>query len=75
MDVGVGSFVFSLGIVSVRHLAGKGQTGQSVPAWLWSCVKALRKSSAVLALGVVRVLMVKGAEYPVCPVLALNFNI
>jgi phosphatidylinositol glycan class W len=75
MDVGVGSFVFSLGIVSVRQLATKGQTGQSGPAWLWSCVKALRKSSAVLALGVVRVLMVKGAEYPVCPFPALKLSI
>lgn len=60
MDVGVGSFVFSLGIVSVRSLGHVGTTNIFVLV-----VQALRKSTSVLALGVVRVIMVKGTEYPV----------
>lgn len=57
MDVGVGSFVFSLGVVSCRSFSRS--TGG-----LSTCLSALRKALPILALGVVRLLMVKGAEYP-----------
>ncbi|KAN0064484.1 Glucosaminyl phosphatidylinositol (GlcN-PI) nositol acylation protein [Thecaphora frezii] len=62
MDLGVGSFVFSLGIVSAlpflrsprnRFAPLKGQL-----------VRDLRRSLPLLALGGVRVVMVKGVEYP-----------
>jgi len=60
MDVGVGSFVFSLGLVSARSVsaAASGNT-------LFAIFKALKKASPILILGLIRVLMVKGTEYPV----------
>lgn len=61
MDVGVGSFVFSLGLVTSRSAGSRG-TSTSLA---WSIFKALKKASPVLLLGLVRVLMVKGSEYPV----------
>jgi len=64
MDVGVGSFVFSLGIVSARSFTEGLSPGKplSTPSAVF---KTLRKAAPVLALGVVRVLMVKGSDYPV----------
>jgi phosphatidylinositol glycan class W len=59
MDVGVGSFVFSLGLVSSR--TGRSTKGSPLAA----NVKAIKKAIPVLALGLVRILMVKGSEYPV----------
>lgn len=64
MDLGVGSFVFSQGIVSAIPLLKK-------PAHLSSpmvpkIVDAVRKSLPIILLGVVRVIVVKGTEYPVC---------
>lgn len=59
MDVGVGSFVFSLGLVSSR--AG---SSQRCNAFVQILV-ALKKAAPILILGLIRVLMVKGAEYPV----------
>ncbi|ORY26719.1 GWT1-domain-containing protein [Naematelia encephala] len=57
MDIGVGSFVFSLGLVSVRNFTSPHSLSSRL-------VKATAKASPVLALGIVRVLMVKGTEYP-----------
>lgn len=57
MDVGVGSFVFSLGIVSSRAF--------NRASGLGAALKSLRAAVPVLALGLVRLMMVKGAEYPV----------
>ena len=62
MDVGVGSFVFSLGIVSIRSFAKAAR--QEASSIMYTVSRALRKTSPVLALGVVRVLMVKGSDYP-----------
>jgi phosphatidylinositol glycan class W len=59
MDVGVGSFVFSLGIVSSKAFSGK----TSSP-WIKICFGSLRNAAPVLALGFIRLLMVKGVEYP-----------
>lgn len=63
MDIGVGSFVFSQGIISagpyLRNLDG---FREPLHARLYS---SLKKTIPVLLLGLVRVIMVKGVEYPV----------
>lgn len=67
MDVGVGSFVFSLGLVSARGFPDIRKSGStpvsSKPAP--SAWNTLKKSVPVLALGLIRVMMVKGTDYPV----------
>jgi phosphatidylinositol glycan class W len=60
MDVGVGSFVFSLGLVSARAVSAA--SSGNMP---FAVFKALKKASPILVLGLIRVLMVKGTEYPV----------
>ncbi|KAL1409940.1 Glucosaminyl phosphatidylinositol (GlcN-PI) nositol acylation protein [Vanrija albida] len=60
MDIGVGSFVFSLGIVSSRTFSPRSGRRRWIPALIGS----LRRAAPVLALGFVRLLMVKGSEYP-----------
>lgn len=62
MDLGVGSFVFSQGIISAIPLIKD-------PSYLTSSlasklVKVTCKSLPVIVLGLVRVLLVKGTEYP-----------
>lgn len=66
MDMGVGAFVFSQGVVSAIPVI------QSVkyPAHLRPPLRVeipsvLRKSLPVLVLGLVRVVLVKGTQYPV----------
>lgn len=61
MDIGVGSFVFSMGIVSASPLL---RTVGVVPL-LSSLRRAVVHSLPIIGLGVVRVLMVKGVDYPV----------
>lgn len=61
MDIGVGSFVFALGIVSALPLLRSKDRRTFLPA-IWGSVK---RSASVLALGAVRVIMVKGVDYPV----------
>ncbi|GAA5847976.1 hypothetical protein JCM3766R1_005927 [Sporobolomyces carnicolor] len=60
MDLGVGSFVFSLGVISslplLRH------TDQR--PYLASVLHSAKKALPIIALGCVRVVMVKGVEYP-----------
>ena len=58
MDVGVGSFVFSLGIVSTKAM----MQDESV---LYRASMALWKSLSIILLGVIRVIMTKGVDYPV----------
>lgn len=63
MDIGVGSFVFSQGVVSAIPLLKN-------PAYLASplgpkLLNTLKKVLPLLVLGVARVLAVKGTEYPV----------
>ncbi|KAK8853133.1 hypothetical protein IAR55_003834 [Kwoniella newhampshirensis] len=62
MDVGVGSFVFSLGLVSTKALTPSPTGIRSNP--LFDIALAFRKSAPVLVLGIIRLLMVKGVEYP-----------
>ena len=63
MDIGVGSFVFSQGVVSAIPLLKE-------PNYLLSpltekTVSVLKKVSPVIALGFIRLLSVKGTDYPV----------
>ena len=63
MDLGVGSFVFSQGIVSAIELIKD-------PAYLTSPVvskfiRVTRKSLPIIVLGIIRVILVKGTDYPV----------
>lgn len=53
MDVGVGSFVFSQGLAA---------SSSTTPAKLG---KTLKKCVPVVGLGMIRVIMVKGVDYPV----------
>ncbi|KDE08716.1 hypothetical protein MVLG_01171 [Microbotryum lychnidis-dioicae p1A1 Lamole] len=61
MDLGVGSFVFSLGLISALPILRQKQTKSSV---LHEILKSIQHSAGLLALGMVRVVMVKGVDYP-----------
>ncbi|PIL36018.1 hypothetical protein GSI_01678 [Ganoderma sinense ZZ0214-1] len=62
MDIGVGSFVFSQGIVSAIPLL-KNPAHLTEPL-LPKVTTVLRKCSPVLVLGLLRTISVKGTEYP-----------
>ncbi|KAI0318210.1 GWT1-domain-containing protein [Amylostereum chailletii] len=62
MDMGVGSFVFSQGLTSAHPILRD-------PAYLSSplapkLIRTVKKCLPVLGMGIVRVLLVKGTEYP-----------
>ncbi|KAG8950160.1 Glucosaminyl phosphatidylinositol (GlcN-PI) nositol acylation protein [Tulasnella sp. 424] len=62
MDLGVGSFVFSQGLVSaIPFLKDPSYASAPVGPKLMTTIK---KTAPVLALGLVRVLLVKGTDYP-----------
>lgn len=62
MDVGVGSFVFAQGVASALPLL---KTPDYLTAALWPKVyTSARKSSPLIALGLVRLLLVKATDYP-----------
>ncbi|KAF2454743.1 GPI-anchored wall transfer protein 1 [Lineolata rhizophorae] len=61
MDVGVGSFVFSGGLVSARALLKAGM--QTKGPLLSRMITALRHSIPLLVLGLVRLYSVKGLDY------------
>jgi phosphatidylinositol glycan class W len=63
MDLGVGSFVFSQGIVSAIPLL-KNPTYVNAPLKP-KLFSVTRKALPIILLGLVRVLLVKGTEYPV----------
>jgi phosphatidylinositol glycan class W len=63
MDLGVGSFVFAQGLVAAIPLI---KDPNYVPAaTIPKIVKATKKVLPLLALGLARVLFVKGTAYPV----------
>lgn len=63
MDLGVGSFVFSQGLVSaIPFLKDPTYSSSPLSKRLFSTFK---KVLPVLILGLVRVILVKGTEYPV----------
>lgn len=61
MDLGVGSFVFALGLTSAPSLLKRIGTNQK-PA---SILSSIKKTWIILLLGFIRLAMVKGTEYPV----------
>lgn len=61
MDLGVGSFVFALGFVAAGPFLRKHRSATPYTSYF----AAVRRSAGVLALGVIRLITVKGAEYPV----------
>ncbi|KAK6366365.1 Glucosaminyl phosphatidylinositol (GlcN-PI) nositol acylation protein [Lithohypha guttulata] len=64
MDLGVGSFVFSAGLVSARTVVRDQQQGSWRRANLVTrMIKALRHSVPLLVLGVVRLISVKNLDY------------
>ena len=66
MDIGVGSFVFSQGVVSaIPIVKNPSYLNAPVPQKVLSIAK---KCLPLLLLGVVRVITVKAAGYPVSPV-------
>lgn len=63
MDLGVGSFVFSNGLVSSRVLLKEKIDPTSKPTIIKRVLKALRSGAALLALGLLRLYFVKNLEY------------
>ncbi|KAH9971554.1 GWT1-domain-containing protein [Lactifluus volemus] len=62
MDMGVGTFVFSQGIVSAIPLIKNPKYLRVSP--VREVASVLRKCAPILALGLVRVILVKGTQYP-----------
>lgn len=62
MDMGVGSFVFSAGLVASRPVLKERAEGRATPLGP-RLMRSLRHSLPLLALGVVRLLSVKGLDY------------
>jgi phosphatidylinositol glycan class W len=62
MDLGVGSFVFSAGVVAARPVL-KEKAARKSTTILQRLLGSLRHSLPLLALGIVRMLSVKGLEY------------
>jgi phosphatidylinositol glycan class W len=63
MDLGVGSFVYTQGLVSAIPLL-KDPNYLSEPL-LSKIAKTTRKSLPIILLGIARVVLVKGTQYPV----------
>ncbi|KAF7557203.1 hypothetical protein G7046_g6088 [Stylonectria norvegica] len=62
MDMGVGSFVFSAGVVAARPVLRERATGRGTPL-LRRIVYSMRHSIPLLVLGIIRFLSVKGLDY------------
>ena len=66
MDMGVGAFVFSQGIVSATRIIEFIKYPAHLRPPLTSEIKSVvQKTLPVLALGLVRVVLVKSTQYPV----------
>ena len=63
MDIGVGAFVFSQGVVSAIPILRDPQYlhAPTLPKLRSACMKV----APLILLGVIRVLLVKGTDYPV----------
>ncbi|KAH8174477.1 GWT1 domain-containing protein [Sarocladium implicatum] len=62
MDIGVGSFVFSAGVVAARPVLRESMTGRYTPLSR-RMIQSIRHSVPLLVLGVIRLLSVKGLDY------------
>lgn len=65
MDIGVGSFVFSQGVISAIPLL-KDPRRLTMPM-LPKIISVSKKVLPLFVLGIVRLISVKGTDYPVCP--------
>lgn len=63
MDLGVGSFVFSAGVVSARAVLKSRLPGSPKSAFLTRLAAAARHSIPLLVLGLIRLWSVKGLDY------------
>ncbi|CED82797.1 Uncharacterized membrane protein [Phaffia rhodozyma] len=64
MDVGVGSFVMSLGIISARPFLRPASSSTRPISIIPAVLTSIRKNAWTVVMGLVRVAMVKGAKYP-----------
>jgi glucosaminylphosphatidylinositol acyltransferase len=62
MDLGVGSFVFSAGVVAARPVLKERAEGKTIPLQR-RLLSAMRHSLPLLVLGLIRLLSVKGLDY------------
>ncbi|KAG6368458.1 hypothetical protein INS49_002665 [Diaporthe citri] len=62
MDIGVGAFVFSAGVVAARPVLKERAQGHGTPLFR-RLVYSMRHSLPLLVLGVIRLLSVKGLDY------------
>ncbi|WYZ44382.1 hypothetical protein EsH8_VII_000818 [Colletotrichum jinshuiense] len=62
MDMGVGSFVYSAGVVAARPVLKERAEGRSIPL-ITRLKNSMRHSLPLLVLGVIRLLSVKGLDY------------
>ncbi|CCE33235.1 related to human G protein-coupled receptor [Claviceps purpurea 20.1] len=62
MDIGVGSFVFTAGVVAARPVLKERASGHSI-GLMRRLVSSARHSLPLLVLGVIRLLSVKGLDY------------
>lgn len=62
MDIGVGAFVFSAGVVAARPVLKERAEGHGTPLFR-RLVYSMRHSLPLLVLGVIRLLSVKGLDY------------
>jgi glucosaminylphosphatidylinositol acyltransferase len=62
MDLGVGSFVFSAGIVAARPVLRERAGRRAIPLYM-RVLHSLRHSLPLLALGFIRLMSVKGLDY------------
>lgn len=63
MDLGVGSFVFSAGVVSARAVLKSRASKSPKKAFLTRLVESVRHSVPLLVLGLIRLWSVKGLDY------------
>ncbi|CAK7203586.1 Glucosaminyl phosphatidylinositol (GlcN-PI) nositol acylation protein [Sporothrix eucalyptigena] len=63
MDMGVGSFVFSAGVVAARSVLKERSSKSAGPSLARRLLTSLRHSLPLIILGVVRLLSVKGLDY------------
>ena len=76
MDMGVGSFVFSQGIVSAIPVIQLIKYPANLrPPLRSEILSVLEKALPVLVLGLLRVVLVKGTQYPVSSLSLLSFLI
>lgn len=74
MDMGVGSFVFSQGIVSAIPVIQLIKYPANLrPPLRSEILSVLEKALPVLVLGLLRVVLVKGTQYPVSSSSLLSF--